>query len=67
MMPDLKPVQLHDQPSVHQQLFILGSAVTAGSGEHMLVPLARRLDIRHGDHRLGSHGHASFVSHGNRH
>ena len=55
MMPDLEPVQLHDQLSIYQQLLILGATVTAGGAEHMLIPPARCFDVCHGDHRLGPH------------
>ena len=63
VMPDLKPVQLHDQPPVDVQLLVLGAAVTAGGAEYLLVPPARRLDIDHGDHGLRPHGRDSLVRH----
>jgi hypothetical protein len=57
-------VQLHDEVPIDAQLLILGAAMTASGPEHLLIPPARRFNIRDGDHRLRSHGRDSLVGHG---
>jgi hypothetical protein len=63
MVTGVKPVQLHDEVPIDEQLLILGAAVAAASPEHLLIPPARRLDVRDGDHRLRPHGRNSLVGH----
>src|SRR5260221_500620 len=38
--------------------------MTAGGPKHLLIPPARRFNIRDGDHRLRPHGRDSLVGHG---
>jgi hypothetical protein len=57
-------VQLHDEVPIDAQLLILGAAMTAGGPKHLLIPPARRFNIRDGDHRLRPHGRDSLVGHG---
>jgi hypothetical protein len=63
MVTGVQPVQLHDEVPVDKQLLIVAAAVAAASPEHLLVPPARRLDVRDGDHRLRPHGRNTLVGH----
>src|SRR6516164_4181010 len=49
-------VQLHDEGAVGvDEALVLGTAVIAPDAEKALVPPAARLDVVHGDQRLGAH------------
>ena len=56
MMFDFKTVQLQDDLTAGEELFVLRAAVAADDAEQALIPAAAAFDIRGTNKRLGTHG-----------
>lgn len=54
MVMDLEAVELKHQHTIADQPLVLGSAMCAPAAQEALIPLAARLDVGHGNERLGT-------------